>query len=202
MNILLGIAIYIAISFLISGCAGPEPGSPEAAALKLEYEIEQKQETVETTLDTAPEWFFEVPVSENAIYTAGTSTSPDLQLAIDKGLLNAKRSLADRLNSLISAKTKLFKKETGQYEQTTTVKEGEQATINLISEVNVAGYTATKIIALKQNTQYRTFVLLEYPIGKLNRVQLETLRQQQDRESAASAKDAFKELEKDIKKGT
>ena len=73
MNILLGIAIYIAISFLIGGCAGPEPGSPEAAALKLEYEIEQKQETVETTLDTAPEWFFEVPVSENVIYTAGTS---------------------------------------------------------------------------------------------------------------------------------
>mgnify|MGYP003659457256 CR=1 FL=1 len=201
MSVLSGIGIYLGVTFilaLLQGCSTPEPGTPEAMALKVEQNIEQKEETIENTLDITPEWFFKVPISDNAIYTAGTSTSPDLQLAVDKGLLHAKRALADRLNSLVSSKTKLFVKETGQYENTATVTEGEQATINLIAEVNVAGYTAKEILTLQQDTYYRTFVLLEYPIGKLNKVQLETLRKQQKRESAASAKQAFEELEKEL----
>ena len=186
---------YIAIVVILSGCSPSETPTIQLATEVLEQKQELKKEAVYQTLDQAPEWFFKLPISASAIYTAGTSTSPDLQLAVDKGVLNAKRALADRLKGLISSKTKLFVKEIGQYQDTTTVKEGEQATINLIKEVNVSGYTVKKIVPLKQDTLYRTFVLLEYPIGKLNTIQLETLRKQQERESANHAKKAFKELE-------
>ena len=186
---------YIAMAIILSGCSQSETPTIQLAKEVLEQKQELKEESVSQTLDQAPDWFFKLPISANAIYTAGTSTSPDLQLAVDKGVLNAKRALADRLKGLISSKTKLFVKEIGQYQDTTTVKEGEQATINLIKEVNVSGYTVKKIVPLKQDTLYRTFVLLEYPIGKLNTIQLETLRKQQERESANHAKKAFKELE-------
>ena len=200
MNIEVLVLLVLFVTAVLAGCSTPEPGSPEALALKTEEAIEQKQETVENTLDTTPEWFFKVPVSENAIYTAGTSISPNLQLSLDKSLLNAKRALADRLKGLVSSKTKMFVKEIGQHEETSAVTEGEQATINLIAEVNVAGYTAKEILTLQQATNYRTFVLLEYPIGKLNTIQLETLRQQQERESKTNADKAFKELDKKVKK--
>jgi hypothetical protein len=186
---------YIAMAIILSGCSQSETPTIQLAKEVLEQKQELKEESVSQTLDQAPDWFFKLPISTNAIYTAGTSTSPDLQLAVDKGVLNAKRALADRLKGLISSKTKLFVKEIGQYQDTTAVKEGEQATINLIKEVNVSGYTVKKIVPLKQDTLYRTFVLLEYPIGKLNTIQLETLRKQQERESANHAKKAFKELE-------
>jgi|TARA_R110002012_G_scaffold97325_4_gene233941 hypothetical protein len=186
---------YIALTIILSGCSQLDTPAIRIAQKELEQKRELKEESVNQTLDQAPDWFFKVPVSANAIYTAGTSTSPDLQLAVDKGVLNAKRALADRLKGLISSKTKLFVKEVGQYQETTAVKEGEQATINLIKEVNVSGYAVKEIVPLKQDTLYRTFVLLEYPIGKLNTVQLETLKKQQERESANHAKQAFKELE-------
>lgn len=196
MDIAIYIVLITLVSFLFAGCTTPEPGSPEA----VKQEIELQRDTVEEALETVPDWFFKVPLSENAIYTAGTGTSPNLQLSVDKGLLNAKRALADRLKSFISAKTKLFVKENGQHEQTSAVTEGEQATINLIAEADVSGYTAKKIVTLQQDTQYRTFVLLEYPIGKLNRIKLETLRKQQERESKTDAKTAFQELNRDVEK--
>ena len=80
MNIEVLVLLVLFVTAVLAGCSTPEPGSPEALALKTEEAIEQKQETVENTLDTTPEWFFKVPVSENAIYTAGTSISPNLQL--------------------------------------------------------------------------------------------------------------------------
>ena len=186
MSVVLGIGAYLIISFALSGltgCASPEPGSPEAVALNIEKQIEQKQDTVEKTLEKAPKWFFNVPVSVNAIYTSGTGVSPNLQLAVDKSTLNAKRALADRLKGLVSSKTKLFVKETGQYENTSAVTEGEQAIINLIKEVNVSGYKTKEVLTFQQDRHYRTFVLLEYPVGKLNTVQIETLKKQLERES-------------------
>ena len=201
MNIALGIGVYLIISFALSsltGCASPEPGSPEAVALNIEKQIEQKQDTVEETLKKAPKWFFNVPISENAIYTSGTGVSPNLQLAVDKSTLNAKRALADRLKGLVSSKTKLFVKETGQYENTSAVTEGEQAIINLIKEANVSGYKTKEVLTFQQDRHYRTFVLLEYPVGKLNTVQIETLKKQLERESKTSADTAFKELNRDI----
>jgi|TARA_R110002167_G_scaffold55830_2_gene158542 hypothetical protein len=201
MSVVLGIGAYLIISFALSGltgCASPEPGSPEAVALNIEKQIEQKQDTVEKTLEKAPKWFFNVPVSVNAIYTSGTGVSPNLQLAVDKSTLNAKRALADRLKGLVSSKTKLFVKETGQYENTSAVTEGEQAIINLIKEVNVSGYKTKEVLTFQQDRHYRTFVLLEYPIGKLNTVQIETLKKQLERESKTSANTAFKELNRDI----
>ena len=201
MNIALGIGVYLIISFALSGLTGgasPEPGSPEAVALNIEKQIEQKQATVEETLKKAPKWFFNVPISENAIYTSGTGVSPNLQLAVDKSTLNAKRALADRLKGLVSSKTKLFVKETGQYENTSAVTEGERAIINIIKEANVSGYKTKEVLTFQQDRHYRTFVLLEYPVGKLNTVQIETLKKQLERESKTSADTAFKELNRDI----
>ena len=202
MNVVLGIAAYLVISMvlatLVTGCASFEPGSPEARALIIEKQEEKKAETVEQTLEIIPDWFSELPTSDAAIYTVGTGVSPNLQLSVDKGMLNAKRSLADRLKGLMSSKSKLFVAEQGQGDATIATTEAEQVTTNLIAEVNVSGYSVKESLIHPEGPRYRSFVLLEYPVGKLNRIQLDTLRKPQDDEREQRADDAHKELERDV----
>ena len=199
MNIVIAIAAYIVLSFAVGGCASPKPGSPEATALNIKEQEQKKAETVSRTLGITPDWFLKPSISNNAIYTTGTGVSPNLQMSLDKSLINAKRALADRLNGLLSAKSKLFSVEQGQGEATIATTETEQVTTNLISEVNVGGYSIKERETFAEGSRYRSFVLLEYPLGKLNRIQLETLRKQQEAESQHRAERAHKELEKDIK---
>ena len=201
MNVLAGIGIYLAITFVLTalqGCATPEPGSPEARALVIEKQETKKAEMVVATLDLTPGWFLEVPRSDNAIYASGTGVSPSLQLAVDKSVLNAKRTLADRLGGLMSSKSKMFIVEQGQGEATVATTESEQVTTNLIAEVNVGGYSVKESETFSEGPRYRSFVLLEYPVGKLNRVQLDTLKKQQQAESEQRADKAHKELQTDI----
>jgi hypothetical protein len=201
MNIVLGLAVYVAMSFAISaltGCAAPKPGTPEARAVAVEKEEKKKEEQVTHTLSITPDWFLDLPQSDNAIYASGTGVSPSLQLSMDKGVLNAKRTLADRLQGLLSSRSKLFVVEQGQGEATVATTESEQVTSNLIAEVNVGGYTVKESETFSEGPRYRSFVLLEYPVGKLNRVQIDTLRKQQNAASEDKAKDAHRKLEEAI----
>ena len=201
MNVLAGIGIYLAVTFVLGalqGCSTAKPGSPEARAIVIEKEEKKKEEAVTHTLSITPEWFWEVPRTDDAIYAAGTGVSPSLQLAVDKSVLNAKRTLADRLQGLMSSKSKMFIVEQGQGEATVATTESEQVTTNLIAEVNVGGYSVKESETFPEGPRYRSFVLLEYPVGKLNRVQLDTLKKQQQAESEQRADKAHKELQTDI----
>ena len=201
MNVLAGIGIYLAVTFVLGalqGCSTVEPGSPEARAIVIEKEEKKKEEAVTHTLSITPEWFLEVPRTDDAIYASGTGVSPSLQLAVDKSVLNAKRTLADRLQGLMSSKSKMFIVEQGQGEATVATTESEQVTTNLIAEVNVGGYSVKESETFPEGPRYRSFVLLEYPVGKLNRVQLDTLKKQQQAESEQRADKAHKELQTDI----
>ena len=42
-----------------------------------------------------PEWYTDLPVDDDMIYSSGAATAPDLQLAVDIATLNAKAKLAD-----------------------------------------------------------------------------------------------------------
>ena len=202
MEIFIQVLVILIIGFIsgtfLNGCSTPEVGSPEARAQFIEEQEERRAERVEETLDIAPEWFTELPRSDHAIYTAGTGVSPSLQLSVDKGLLNAKRSLADRLGGLLSSQSKFFVGEAGQSEQTTATTEAEQVISNLIAEVNVSGYTIKETETHPEGGRYRTFILLEYPLGKLNRIQIDTLRRQQRADSKDRSQEAHEELDRNI----
>jgi len=194
------VAMVVAAS-LVTGCAAtPTPGTPEAAFEKEKKKEEAKIEATKQTVEELPDWFINLPKSDHAVYAAGTATSPDVQLAMDKSELNAKRSLADRINSALSSKMKEFIAETGQGEDTVVVTEAERVTTNLITEVNVAGYNRTESKILAQGRQYRAYVLLEYPVGKANRLLVDQVKKNRVLESKLRSSKAFKELEEDIKR--
>ena len=197
--------ISVVFSVLISGmlvtaCASPEPGSPAAVAAEEVKKEEAKIEAATQTVDELPDWYTNLPQDQHCIYAAGTARSPDLQLAMDKAGLNAKRSLADRINSALSSKMKEFVTEIGQGEDTEVVSEVERVTSNLITEVNVSGYNQKNAKVLSQGSKYRVYVLLCYPVGKANRMLVDQVKKNRVLEARLRASKAFKELEEDIKR--
>ena len=193
------VAMVLAVSF-VAGCATPAPGTPEAAYEKEKKKEEAKIEATKETVEELPPWYTDLPRNDHAVYATGTATSPNIQLAMDKSELFAKRSLADRINSELSSKMKTFIEETGQDEDKAVVTEANQVISNLITLVNVAGYSRVKSKILSQGRQYRAYVLLEYPVGKANRILVDQIKKNRVLESKLRASKAFKELEEDIKR--
>lgn len=182
----------------LAACAQPEPGSPAAAAAAERQKEEARIGAVKSTVDETPSWFLNPPREDLAIYAPGTSTSSDMQLALDKAVLSAKRTLADTLNSLLSSKMKQFVAESGAGEDAVVLSETERVTTNLITETTLAGYSRTQAKVIPQGSQYRAYVLLQYPTGSANKVLMDRVKQERGLESKLRSSKAFQELEQEI----
>ena len=191
--------IVLAAGF-ISGCASPEPGSPAAVYEQQQKKEEARVEANQETVSELPSWFLNLPQDEHSVYAAGTATSADLQLAMDKSILNAKRTLADSIKGLLSSKMKQFIDESGSGEDSVLTNEATKVTTNLITEANVAGYKQADAKVLAQGKQYRAYVLLQYPLGKANKVLVDQVKKNRVLEGKLRATKAFKDLEEDIKR--
>ena len=152
---------------------------------------------VKKTAGAAPHWMLKLPESENAFYSAGTAISGDLQLSIDKSTLNAKRTLADRIDGEMSAQIKTFILEAGEGAGIITT-DVEQVTKNVIAKINVAGYNVAEVEIRPQGSYYRTFVLIEYPVGAANDILVEQVRRNNLLYSKIRSSKSFKELEESV----
>jgi len=204
MSVWAGIGIYLAVTFalgVLQGCSTPAPGSPEAFLKKQEEKREQQREMIVDTIEELPDWFVDLPEEDNAIHSVGSGTSPDLQLAIDKSILHAKRTLADRIEGKLSSQVKEYITETGKGVAPPTLTDTERVTKNIMREVNVAGYSVKEMEIKPHQTFFRVYVLLMYPTGEAN----ELLQLYRQRMSLSRRPDAvqkgYEELDKERLRG-
>ena len=161
--------------------------------------VEYKTQQVEQTVSIVPDWFRELPEHDKNIYSAGTATAPDIQLAIDVATLNAKTVLADRINGKLDSMTKSFVAKIGQSEVDTSVlTEIETVTKNVIATVDVAGYKQLNLEVLPAGTQYRAFVLLEYSDLEATKIMMNRLRKDRMVYSRIRSTQAWEELEEEV----
>lgn len=184
----------------LAACASPEPGSPAWTAQQAQKKEEARAEAVKEAVAEIPSWYGNPPNDEFSIYAPGTATSTDLQFALDKAILAAKRSLADRVNSRLSSKMKEFVSESGAGENAQVLNESERVTSNLITEVNLTGYAVTERKMIPSGNQYRAYVLVQYPLGSANRLLVEQVKKNDLLQGRLRASKAFQELEEDIRK--
>ena len=126
--------------------------------------VKYKTAKVKAAVKQVPSWFEKLPNKDNIIYSVGSSSSPDLQLSVDLATLNAKYTLADRINGKLDGMMKSFMSRLGQDNDVTasTITEVDKVVKNVIASVDVAGYNPTKVKVYPNGTQYRAFVLSEY----------------------------------------
>ncbi len=169
MNKYVKVMGVMALSLLLTNCAS-------------QYKIKTEKSK---TLDEVPKWYvndfsekkacdtprFGKEKDKMCIFGVGTATSPDLQLAIEKGMMIAKSELADIVKGEMNKSSKMFITELGKNHNKTTVSEVESTIVNLIKETPVRGYEIwAKDITMTKNGYYRVWIGLRLPMGEYNKM--------------------------------
>ena len=188
----------IALLVGLSACAK----NPNPTAILDTPMIKYKSEKVVAATSNIPKWYKKLPTEPNKIYSVGASSSPDLQLSIDMATLNAKYTLADRINGKLDGMMKTFITRLGTDEDisATTMSEVEKVTKNVIASVDVAGYNPKEIEVFPSGTQFRAFVLLEYSDAEARKIIMNRMMKDRLVYSKIKSTNAFKELKNEVSK--
>jgi len=188
------LATVSVVALTLGACAANQPVS-----LVDTPEIRYKTQKVERAVSVIPSWYSEMPQKKGSIFTIGSATAPDLQLAVDIATLNGKVVLADRINGKLKAMTKSWIAKFGQTDVDARVMtEIEKVAKNVIANVDVAGYNPVKIDVTAAGTQYRAFVLLEYSDKEAQKVIFNRLRKDRMVYSRLRSTEAWKELDREV----
>lgn len=141
------------------------------------YEITKEQTDM---VNSVPKWFMADYSSikecgdgekDLCIFGAGTSVSPDLNLAIEKAKMIAKSELADIIKGEMNKSSKQFITEVGETNNKSVVAEVESVLVNSIKETPVRGYEIfAQDVTQTTNGYYRAYVGLRLPMGELNKM--------------------------------
>ena len=123
-----------------------------------------------------PEWYTDLPVDDDMIFSSGAATAPDLQLAVDIATLNAKAKLADRIDGRLDSMTKSLVSKVGDTVDASVITELERVSKNVIAEVDVAGYSRKELDVIASGNQFMAFVLLEYSDREATKVYTNRLK--------------------------
>ncbi len=184
----------LVVTTALVGCGTPQPGSSEFNVLATKKIYEARVEAVKTTASDLPDWYVSPPKSGDVLFATGSAISSDLQLAVDKAIMAAKRSLADQVAGSLSTKHKEYASEDGQLVSGTT----ERVTSNAITQVVLSGYSITERKVVADGAAFRAYVLARYaPSGAARSITTATLIGPAPAVGAKAAT-AFEELDRDI----
>ena len=164
-------------------------------------QIVYQTNTVSKQIEQIPEWYLNIPSAEDTIYSSGSARAPDLQLAVDIAIMNAKTTLADRINGKLDSMTKSFVAKIGSDDLDTSVlTEIEKTSKNVIASVDVAGYVVDKSDITQEGTQYRAYVLLAYNSEEATKIMMNRMKRDRMIYSRIRSTEAWKELEDEVNK--
>jgi len=188
----------IALMVGLGACAK----DPNPSAILNTPMIKYKTEKVASATSNIPKWYKTLPNQDNSIFTVGSASSPDLQLSVDMATLNAKYTLADRINGKLDGMMKTFMSKLGADNDVsaTTLSEVEKVVKNVIASVDVAGYNPKEVEVFPSGTQYRAFVLLEYSDTEANKIIMNRMMKDKLVYSKIKSTNAFKELQNEVSK--
>jgi hypothetical protein len=200
MNKYVKIMGVMALGLLVANCSGTN------------YKIKTEKSKV---LNEVPKWYvndfskkkacntprFGKDKNKMCIFGVSTAVSPDLQLAIEKGMMVAKSELADKVKGEMNKSSKIFITELGKNHNKTTVSEVESTIVNLIKNTPVRGYEIfAKDITMTKNGYYRVWIGLRLPMGEYNKMYNFTIAEAVDAYNVKSkAQIAFDKLENESK---
>ena len=187
------------IILTISSCA-PKPGSPESALIIKKDQIEKIEKKVEKTVNSIPKWCLNPPLSDYALSACGVGESANMNMARNRAILDAKRQLADSIDSEISSRMDDFLKSTGMGSNEQVKQASEIITKNTTIQAKLIGYKQTKTDAVSMDGKYQFYVLIEYPVGDANTALLKKKKKDDVLSTQKDADKAMAELEAEIDK--
>ena len=172
--------LFLVSLFLLNACGG-------------------SKELAKTDTGDIPEWYLNTPTGANYIFEAASSTSRDMDLAINKASTEARAKIARSLEVKVNSMQKKFEEEVGQGENSEFLSQFTQATKTVVSS-ELRGSQITEKKLVKDGNNWRAYVLAKYPIGAAQKAFLNKITNNQNLYTRVRATEAFNELEKDVYK--
>lgn len=194
------IVLFCGLVILTISSCGPKLGTPEAALVIRKDQIEKIEKKVEKTVDSIPKWCLNPPMSDYALSACGSGESANMNMARNRAILDAKRQLADSIDSEISSRMEDFLKSTGMGSNEQVKQASEIITKNTTIQAKLIGYKQTKTDAVSMDGKYQFYVLIEYPVGDANKALLNQIKQDDVLSTQKDADKAMAELEAEIEK--
>jgi len=191
MKLTMTIPILMMAAVSLSACGDKTKAQLEAAALP---------PTPSQVVDELPDWCMSMPESEVALFACGIGSSADLTMARSKATLDAKRQLADMIDSEISSRMDDFLSSIGATTQENIKKQSEIVSKNVTVEASLSGYKQANQDVQALNSAYQVYILLEYPIGQANRALLNKIKENELLSTQQAADEALARLEAEINK--
>ena len=146
-----------------------------------------------------PEWYSNVPTDPNYLYAARTSTSQDMQLAQDKAATDGRAEIGRQTELKVQGLQKRFDEEVGLNADAQLMSQYTQATKTVVS-TSLSGSRVKSQVLCKDGDLYRSYVLIEYPIGAANEALMGQIKKNNEMYTRFRASQAFKDLDGEVQK--
>jgi hypothetical protein len=146
-----------------------------------------------------PVWYVENTNDENALYSVATEYSKDMQFAVDKAMMRAKRELASKFSSYTSSMMKDYASEAGELNNN-VLREINRTTKVIVAEVNLIGVKRTDFKVVREKDGYRAWIKLRYAVDDSNKLLLEEIRRNKLLSLKLESSKSFQELEDSVDK--
>ena len=159
-----------------------------------------QEQHVQNVVDDIPSWYVEVPQADDdnqVLYVAGTGKSSMLMLAKDKAILDVEKQLANAINSKVSSRVKQYIREVGAGNTPLTIEDNEFVVKKVVTEAQVAGYVQKESEIMREGSNYRVYMLAEYPI-EANTLRAIAQTEELIKRFDGDKEKAFKELDREI----
>jgi len=186
------------IALIATACSTPKPGSPEFVTKQEDDRQKTAMKSVDQSISKMPAWYTQPPVDANALYASASESSPDMQMSMDAAILSAKRQLANSLGARVSELMNNYALQTGTGNDAQVVQEISRVAKSVTTDINLAGFVREKSEVIQEGRNFRTFVLLRYPVGETNRVVVDQVKKSQILDTKVRAAQAFQDLEREI----
>lgn len=168
------------VSLVLIGCGGSEPL--------------QKTDTGDV-----PDWFLSPPNDPNYLHAVNTSTSKDMQTAVDKATQAARTEVGRQVETKIQGLQKRFTEETGIGDDAQLLDQFTQASKTVVS-TSLSGSKEKQKKIVKDGNNWRAYVLIEYPLGAAQEALLGQIKKNEQLYTRFRAGQTYKELDDEVQK--
>jgi len=166
-------------------------GTTDPYAKRAEQERERQERYVEKAIDQAPKWMTQPPLSNSAVYEAGSAVSADFSMADIKAKADAYGKICMAAGGTASQRTKIYRSDSDK----ASTEFSEMALKTSCSTVDLTGVEVKEIKRVAEGTRFRVYVLVALPTGDAN-ILRRAKEEAKERLVAAGRRDqALKELD-------
>lgn len=183
------ILTLIPLAMLLVACGTTK----DAYERRADNERERKESYVERTIDKAPKWMLETPISNSAVFAAGTSRSADWSMAMQKAKADAYGKICMAAGGTASQRTKIYKADS--FDTTTEV--SEMILRTSCKEVDLTGVEIKEKKMIQEGPYFRAYVLVALPTGDANVLRKAKEQAKLQELAVQRAPEAFKELDQE-----